>query len=120
MLKFKKMKKYQFDHFIILDGPDGIKFDSLQTDLVIEKEGATVGPYQCIVDCNPPCEIAWKRRNSSGHIDVISNKSDMPRQQLKKDMTSLICEVKWNSQTPKQKTIKLNVQCKYAHSCYKL
>lgn len=82
--------------------------------MVIEKEGAIVGPYRCIVDCNPPCEVAWERMLSSGQIDVISNKSDMPRQRLKKDLTSLICVVKWNSQTPKRKTIKLDVQCKYA------
>uniref|UniRef100_A0A8W8MYY8 Ig-like domain-containing protein n=1 Tax=Magallana gigas TaxID=29159 RepID=A0A8W8MYY8_MAGGI len=93
-----------------LYGPDGIKFDTLQTDSVIGKEGTNVGPYRCIVDCNPSCEITWKRTHSSGQIDLISNKSHLPRQQLKKDMTSLICEVKWNSQTPIRKIIRLDVQ----------
>ncbi|XP_052696277.1 uncharacterized protein LOC128174891 [Crassostrea angulata] len=93
-----------------LYGPDGITFDTLQTDTVIGKECAKVGPYRCIVDCNPSCEITWKRTHLSGQIDVISNKSHLPRQQLKKDMTSLICEVKWNYQTPIQKTIRLDVQ----------
>lgn len=93
-----------------LYGPNTIEIDRFQTDLVTRKEGEKIGPYRCSVDCNPPCEIIWERENSSGHVDVLANNSDMPQQQLKKDMTSLTCIAKWESQHPKRKTIRLDVQ----------
>nr|XP_022306361.1 uncharacterized protein LOC111112821 isoform X3 [Crassostrea virginica] len=38
------------------------------------KEGETVGPYTCTADCNPPCDISWKYKDSTsgGFFDVAS------------------------------------------------
>nr|XP_022306465.1 uncharacterized protein LOC111112892 [Crassostrea virginica] len=42
-------------------------------DMLAVKEGKTIGPYTCTADCNPPCDISWKYKNSSGgFFDVAS------------------------------------------------
>lgn len=28
------------------------------------REGQTIGPYQCKVDCNPPCNKTWKYKET--------------------------------------------------------
>ena len=29
------------------------------------KEGESIGPYTCTADCNPPCDISWKYKDST-------------------------------------------------------
>nr|XP_022306353.1 uncharacterized protein LOC111112816 isoform X3 [Crassostrea virginica] len=38
------------------------------------KEGETIGPYTCTADCNPPCDMTWKYKDttSGGFFDVAS------------------------------------------------
>nr|XP_022306473.1 uncharacterized protein LOC111112896 [Crassostrea virginica] len=39
------------------------------------KEGESIGPYNCTADCNPPCDITWKYKDSTSgdFFDVASN-----------------------------------------------
>ena len=41
---------------------------------LLVKEGETIGPYTCTADCNPPCDIMWKYKDSTtgGFFDVAS------------------------------------------------
>ena len=41
---------------------------------LLVKEGETIGPYTCTADCNPPCDIMWKYKDSTtgGFCDVAS------------------------------------------------
>nr|XP_022306466.1 uncharacterized protein LOC111112893 [Crassostrea virginica] len=46
-------------------------------DKLAVKEGETIGPYTCTADCNPPCDITWKYKDSTsgGFFDVASTGS---------------------------------------------
>nr|XP_022307478.1 uncharacterized protein LOC111113474 [Crassostrea virginica] len=45
-------------------------------DKLTVKEGESIGPYNCTVDCNPPCDITWEYKDStSGFFDVASTGS---------------------------------------------
>ena len=41
---------------------------------LLVKEGETIGPYTCTADCNPPCDIMWKYKDSTtgDFFDVAS------------------------------------------------
>nr|XP_022306370.1 uncharacterized protein LOC111112826 isoform X2 [Crassostrea virginica] len=58
--------------------PDKLKiFPEPQLNLngkLTVKEGDSIGPYTCTSDCNPPCDITWKYKDSTsrGFFDVES------------------------------------------------
>lgn len=101
----------------ILDGPDKITITphpntSMQDNgMVTVREGETFGPYQCLVDCHPPCNVTWTYMNSTGHLHVISPKRSLSPKQINKDIKLFQCVATWGTETKKEKNITLNVQC---------
>lgn len=73
------------------------------------KEGATIGPYQCKVDCNPPCDTTWKYKDSTGSIHTLP-KEIMLLQQVTRNISLFLCEAKWGTDTVINKSITLKVQ----------
>lgn len=96
----------------ISDGPDKIRFEppNVQSNPMINiKEHETIGPLNCIVHCNPPCEPIWIYKMSNGQTSTISQVKEL---QIKRNIVSLHCEVKWQSKHIMEKNISLNVLCK--------
>lgn len=99
----------------ISDGPDKIRFEppNVQSNHMINiKEHETIGPLNCIVDCNPPCETIWKYKMSNGQMNTSSQVKELQIQNLKRNSVSLHCEVKWRSELIMEEKISLNVLCK--------
>nr|XP_022304273.1 uncharacterized protein LOC111111531 isoform X2 [Crassostrea virginica] len=51
--------------------PDKLSIDpkpKLKNGTLTVKEGETIGPYDCSADCNPPCEIIWKYKDTAGTL----------------------------------------------------
>lgn len=105
-----------------LDGPDEITISphpnmqdngmvTVRDGMVTVREGETFGPYQCLVDCHPPCNVTWTFINSSGQMDVISLNGNLSQQQINKDIELFQCVATWRNQTQKEKNVTLNVQC---------
>lgn len=96
----------------ISDGPDKIRFEppNVQSNPMINiKEHDTVGPLNCIVHCNPACETIWKYKMSNGQMNTSSQVKEL---QIKRNIVSLLCEVKWRSKLIMEEKISLNVLCK--------
>ncbi|XP_061180583.1 immunoglobulin superfamily member 10-like [Saccostrea echinata] len=100
-----------------LYGPEIVKITPLRpTDdggrLKI-KEGDTFGPYNCSADCNPPCTLQWKYKNTSGHF-VDAPRSDFSSTTLleqkanRSKMTQIQCIAK-NSEGRNEQNIVLNI-----------
>nr|XP_022306464.1 uncharacterized protein LOC111112891 isoform X2 [Crassostrea virginica] len=78
-----KLESDRSDHVIInpLYTPDNLTILPQPllnlNDKLAVKEGETIGPYTCTADCNPPCDISWKYKDSTsvGFFDVASNGS---------------------------------------------
>lgn len=98
-----------------LDGPNEITISphpNMQDNgMVTVREGGTFGPYECLVDCHPSCDVTWKYINSSGQLNVISPNGNLSQQEINKDIKLFQCVAKWGTQTKKEKSIKLDVQC---------
>ncbi|XP_052722312.1 hemicentin-1-like [Crassostrea angulata] len=100
----------------ILYGPDKITITphpntSMQDNgMVTVREGETFGPYQCLVDCHPPCNVTWTNMNSTGHLHVISTNRSLSSEQINKDIKLFQCVATWGTETKKEKNITLNVQ----------
>nr|XP_022306482.1 uncharacterized protein LOC111112900 isoform X3 [Crassostrea virginica] len=75
-----KLESDLSDHVIInpLYTPDNLNILPQpllnSNDKLAVKEGETIGPYTCTADCNPPCDISWKYKDSTsgGLFDVAS------------------------------------------------
>ncbi|XP_052715016.1 uncharacterized protein LOC128188166 [Crassostrea angulata] len=99
-----------------LYGPDKITITphpntSMQDNgMVTIREGETFGPYQCLVDCHPPCNVTWTYMNSTGHLEVISKNGNLSLPQINKDIKLFKCVATWGTETKKEKNITLNVQ----------
>lgn len=99
----------------ISDGPDKIRFvpPNVQSNPMINiKEHETIDPLNCIVHCNPACETIWKYKMANGQTNTISHVKELQIQNLKRNIVSLHCEVKWRSTLIMEKNIRLNVLCK--------
>uniref|UniRef100_K1QH33 Uncharacterized protein n=1 Tax=Magallana gigas TaxID=29159 RepID=K1QH33_MAGGI len=44
------------------------------------REGETIGPFVCIADCNPPCNITWRVQGSDGFSDACSEMGTLLQQ----------------------------------------
>lgn len=99
-----------------LDGPEKLILTPQPTlnrfNTLTIKEGATIGPYQCKVDCNPPCDTTWKYKDSAGSIHVLSKEGMLEQQRLKRNVSLFLCEARWRNDTVMNKSITLDVQCK--------
>ncbi|XP_078329737.1 hemicentin-2-like [Crassostrea virginica] len=61
------------------------------TLLMSIKEGDNFGPSQCLADCNPPCNMTWRYKDSTGFVDVASNGGELLSQKVKRDMVFFSC-----------------------------
>lgn len=100
-----------------LDGPEKLILTPQPTlnrfNTLTIKEGETIGPYQCKADCNPPCDTTWKYMNSTGSLHVLLNDGMLVQQRVKRNVSLIICEAKWGIDTVINKSITLDVQCKF-------
>lgn len=100
-----------------LDGPEQLILTPQPTlnrfNTLTIKEGETIGPYQCQADCNPPCDTTWKYMNSTGSLHVLLNDGMLVQQRVKRNVSLILCEAKWGIDTVINKSITLDVQCKF-------
>lgn len=100
-----------------LDGPEQLILTPQPTlnrfNTLTIKEGETIGPYQCKADCNPPCDTTWKYMNSTGSLHVLLNDGMLVQQRVKRNVSLILCEATWGIDTVINKSITLDVQCKF-------
>ena len=77
------------------------------------KEGETIGPYTCTADCNPPCDITWKYKDSTsgGFFDVAST-ALLRSHFVNRSIALYRCIAKYQSVMDVKDSIKLDVLCK--------
>nr|XP_022305662.1 uncharacterized protein LOC111112451 isoform X2 [Crassostrea virginica] len=77
-------------------------------------EGETIGPYHCSADCNPPCSITWKYKDTDGTIhDASSTGHELSMQKVNRSISLLRCVAIYEQQDRIRRDIELYVQCKY-------
>ena len=78
------------------------------------KDGQTIGPYDCSADCNPPCEIIWKYKDTAGtfHNATVSGHT-LSVLTVSRNISLLRCIAKYMGETDDKKkhNIPLDVQC---------
>uniref|UniRef100_A0A8W8J2B0 Ig-like domain-containing protein n=1 Tax=Magallana gigas TaxID=29159 RepID=A0A8W8J2B0_MAGGI len=73
------------------------------------KEGDEVGPIFCSADCNPPCNVSWKYKESNGLKDALSENGILLLQSVNRNVTQIICLSRWKTESM-EKDIALDVQ----------
>ena len=52
------------------------------------REDDTIGPYNCSTDCNPPCKIKWRYKDTADEVyDASSNGHELSIQKVNRDMS---------------------------------
>nr|XP_022310259.1 uncharacterized protein LOC111115717 isoform X2 [Crassostrea virginica] len=76
------------------------------------KEWETIGPYYCSADCNPPCEIKWRYKDTAGKINDVSphSKEALSPQIATSNITDVRCVAKYNENDRERYIIHLNIQ----------
>lgn len=101
----------------ILDGPDEIKFepnsDIPNEKLITLKEGESIGPYQCIADCNPPCNMTWKYMDTNGKFSFLTKGRTMSKQYVNRNIKSYHCVAEWKFHHEKKRGFALDVKCRF-------
>uniref|UniRef100_A0A8W8J6F4 Ig-like domain-containing protein n=1 Tax=Magallana gigas TaxID=29159 RepID=A0A8W8J6F4_MAGGI len=72
-------------------------------------EGDIVGPILCSADCNPPCNVTWKYKDSNGQRDALSQKGILLLRNVNRSNTQITCLSRWKNVSMK-KDISLDVQ----------
>lgn len=76
------------------------------------KEDDTIGPYNCSADCNPPCKIRWRYKDTSDNVyDAFSNGHELSIQKVNRDMSEFRCVAIYEQNEREKYNIVLNVQC---------
>nr|XP_022310242.1 uncharacterized protein LOC111115704 isoform X1 [Crassostrea virginica] len=74
-------------------------------------EGETIGPYNCSADCNPPCRIAWKYKDTDGTIhDVSSSGHELSMQRANRNISLLRCVAIYKQPHKESRSIELDIQ----------
>lgn len=99
-----------------VDGPEKLNITPQPSlhkyDRIKVRSGDFVGPFSCSADCNPPCNITWQVKDSTGFRDVLSETGTL-FQQVEIYMEMFCCVAKWVDDTTTNEIIKLDVQCRY-------
>nr|XP_022311308.1 uncharacterized protein LOC111116600 [Crassostrea virginica] len=106
-----KLESDRSDHVTInpLYPPDKLKILPEPQPEVTVKEGETIGPYTCTADCNPPCDMTWKYKDStSGFFDAAST-GLLDRQIVNRSIALYRCIAKYPSVMDVKESIKLDV-----------
>lgn len=73
-------------------------------------EGDVFGPYNCSVDCNPPCVVSWDSNKSLG---IKTQGGYLQPQIVNRNLTLVKCAAKWGTNISKEIVFRLNIHCKY-------
>ena len=77
-------------------------------------EGKTIGPYHCSADCNPPCSITWKYKDTDGTIhDASSSGHELSMQRVNRNISLLRCVAIYKPPYKESQSIELDIQCKF-------
>ncbi|XP_061185144.1 uncharacterized protein LOC133193191 [Saccostrea echinata] len=103
----------------ILYGPEDINISpAVPSGEIYLHDGATFGPYNCTVDCNPPCRVQWMVKRSYGNFSYFANASSLeytlatiPGQRVYRgNATLFLCVAYGSAFKNKSKSIKLDIQ----------
>ncbi|XP_052710525.1 uncharacterized protein LOC128184925 [Crassostrea angulata] len=95
---------YGPEQLIFTPKPNVNKYDKLTV-----KEGDVVGPIFCSADCNPPCNVTWKYKESNGLKDALSQNGILLLQSINRNVTQIICSSRWKNESV-EKDFTLDVQ----------
>eukprot|EP00105_Crassostrea_gigas_P018388 XP_011436498.1 PREDICTED: uncharacterized protein LOC105334657 isoform X2 [Crassostrea gigas] len=95
---------YGPEQLIFTPKPNLNKYDKFTV-----KEGDVVGPIFCSADCNPPCNVTWKYKESNGLKDALSQNGILLLQSINRNVTQIICLSRWKTESVK-KDFTLDVQ----------
>nr|XP_022304465.1 uncharacterized protein LOC111111660 [Crassostrea virginica] len=94
--------------------PDNISIEPepiLTNGKLTVKEGNTIGPYDCSVDCNPPCQINWKYKNTNGTLhDASSNGHELSIESVNRSISLLCCVAIYKHNDSERRNIELDIQ----------
>ena len=77
-------------------------------------EGETIGPYNCSSDCNPPCSITWKYKDTDSTIhDASSSGHELSILKVNRNISLLRCMAVYEQRDREIRNIELDIQCKY-------
>lgn len=85
----------------------------MHDNVVVINEGDIFGPYNCSVDCNPPCVVSWAFLNSNESVSIETQGGDLQPQTVNRNLTLVKCAAKWGTNIFKENGFRLNIQCKY-------
>lgn len=80
--------------------------------IITIREGESIGPYQCIADCNPPCNMTWKYMDTDGKFSFLPKGRNTLKQYVKRNIKSYHCVAERKSQPKKERDLALDVKCK--------
>ncbi|XP_052710539.1 hemicentin-1-like [Crassostrea angulata] len=95
---------YGPEQLIFTPKPNVNKYDKFTV-----KEGDVVGPIFCSADCNPPCNVTWKYKESNGLKDALSQNGILLLQSINRNVTQIICSSRWKNESV-EKDFTLDVQ----------
>lgn len=71
------------------------------------------GPYNCSVDCNPPCIVSWAFLDSNESVGIKTQGGYLQPQIVNRNLTLVKCAAKWGTNISKENVFRLNIKCKY-------
>lgn len=95
---------YGPEQLIFTPKPNLNKYDKFTVN-----EGDVVGPIFCSADCNPPCNVTWKYKESNGLKDALSQNGILLLQSINRNVTQIICLSRWKTESV-EKDFTLDVQ----------
>ena len=102
---------------LFIDKPDIVLISpepNLNNGKLIVKEKENIGPYNCSADCNPPCNIIWKYKDTNGSFhDAPYNGHELIMKRANRNISLLCCVAIYDKNFREKRNIELDVQCKY-------
>nr|XP_022304903.1 uncharacterized protein LOC111111974 isoform X2 [Crassostrea virginica]XP_022304904.1 uncharacterized protein LOC111111974 isoform X2 [Crassostrea virginica] len=75
------------------------------------KEKENIGPYNCSADCNPPCTIMWKYKDTNGSLhDASYNGHELSIQMVNRSISLLRCVAIYDQNFREKRNIELDIQ----------
>nr|XP_022311865.1 uncharacterized protein LOC111117083 isoform X2 [Crassostrea virginica] len=114
-----KLESDRSDHVIInpLYTPDKLTIlpEPLlnSDDKLAVKEGESIGPYTCTADCNPPCDMSWKYKNSSGSFYDVASTGLLDSQIVNRSIALYRCIAKYPPDKDFKKIESINLDVLY-------
>nr|XP_022303195.1 uncharacterized protein LOC111110851 isoform X2 [Crassostrea virginica] len=78
------------------------------------KEGETIGPYICSADCNPPCKIKWRYKDTADKLyDATSKGHQLSIQMVNRSISLLQCIAIYVNETSDKKKHNISLDIQY-------